>query len=226
MSFILDALRKSETERQRQAGPGIAEAGYRPPAPPRSVWLQVLLAVLVANLLLLAAFWWRNGARMAAPAASSAQAALRAQAPAPVVPQPHVVTPASAARAAGAEDPVTAPLPEPAAGANPATPRMEVLEPPPGPLPPASAGASAPPSAATGELPSADQLVTAGVLTGPPLHLDLHVYSARPAERFVFINTRKYTEGAEVQDGIVVEQITPDGVVLSRKGTRFSLARD
>ena len=40
MSFILDALRKSETDRQRQSTPGLVDAGYRPPARRRALWLR------------------------------------------------------------------------------------------------------------------------------------------------------------------------------------------
>jgi general secretion pathway protein B len=227
MSFILDALRKSDAERQRQSGPGIAEAGYRPPAPKRSVWVPVLIAVLAANLMLLAAFWWRDGNRGAVPTAAAPATIAPAEAPVAAVPTPHVVTPASAARSAESEDlPMpTGPSAPGVAGYEP--PRTEILEPPSGAAPlPGAAAASASGGGSTGDLPSADQLVTAGVLTGQQLHLDLHVFSTRPSERFVFINTRKYVEGAEVQDGVKVEQITPDGVVLSKNGTRFSLPRE
>lgn len=225
MSFILDALRKSETQRQRQAGPGIAEAGYRPAAPRRGAWLPILVLILAANLLLLAAFWWRNGHQ--ATAATADANAVPADLVA-AIPQPHVVRPASAARAAGSEESSAAPLPDLASDLSPTAPRTEVLEPPPVSLTATSSPAEPMPPAgfATGELPSADQLTTAGVLTGPSLHLDLHVYSTRAAERFVFINNRKYAEGTEVQDGVRIEQITPDGVVLSKNGTRFNLPRE
>ena len=41
----------------------------------------------------------------------------------------------------------------------------------------------------------------------PPLHIDIHVFSANPAERFVFINNRKYVEGATLTEGPVLERI-------------------
>ena len=47
-----------------------------------------------------------------------------------------------------------------------------------------------------------------------------------PAERFVFINMRKYGEGAQLPEGPRVEEITQDGVVLSQAGQRFALSRD
>jgi general secretion pathway protein B len=57
----------------------------------------------------------------------------------------------------------------------------------------------------------------------PRLTLDVLVYSDVPAERFVFINGRKYVEGQVVEDGGVVEQITPEGAILRREGKQIVL---
>jgi general secretion pathway protein B len=59
----------------------------------------------------------------------------------------------------------------------------------------------------------------------PQLRLDLHVYGARPEERFVMINMKKLREGDSVE-GVRVESITPEGAVLSYNGSRFLLPRD
>ena len=59
----------------------------------------------------------------------------------------------------------------------------------------------------------------------PELHLDIHVHSANPAERFVFVNMRKYVEGQALKEGPTVERITADGVVLNQHGLRFLLPR-
>jgi general secretion pathway protein B len=59
----------------------------------------------------------------------------------------------------------------------------------------------------------------------PDLHLDVHVYATNPADRFVYINMRKYREGAELQDGLTLERIRRDGVVLNYRGLRFLLPR-
>jgi general secretion pathway protein B len=62
MSFILDALRKSESERQREAAPNfsrvpLAQVHNRIPA-----WTWVLIGVLLLALIAIAAAWWRSGA--------------------------------------------------------------------------------------------------------------------------------------------------------------------
>ena len=60
----------------------------------------------------------------------------------------------------------------------------------------------------------------------PDLRLDLHVFAARAENRFVMINMHRLREGDSLPEGVQVESITPDGAVLSYKGTRFLLTRD
>lgn len=55
------------------------------------------------------------------------------------------------------------------------------------------------------------------------LALDVLVYSDVPAERFVFINGRKYVEGQVVEGGAVIEQITSDGAILRHEGKQIEL---
>src|SRR5688572_3750027 len=50
MSFILDALRKSEHDRQREKGPGLAEVAVSPPKPRKNIWATVAVGLLVINL--------------------------------------------------------------------------------------------------------------------------------------------------------------------------------
>ena len=71
MSFILDALRKSEHERQRQGGPGLAEVAVAAPKTKTSVWATAAVALLVANLIAVGVLMLRRGrAPDAADAAS------------------------------------------------------------------------------------------------------------------------------------------------------------
>jgi general secretion pathway protein B len=59
----------------------------------------------------------------------------------------------------------------------------------------------------------------------PELRLDLHVYTANPAERYAFINMHKVREGETTVEGVQVKEITRDGVVLDYRGTEFLLGR-
>ena len=60
----------------------------------------------------------------------------------------------------------------------------------------------------------------------PQLRLDLHVYAARPEDRFVMINMHKLREGDSLPEGVHVDSITPEGAVLTYNGSRFLLPRD
>jgi general secretion pathway protein B len=238
MSFILDALRKSDAERQRAATPGLADVRYAARPARRNVWAPILALVLAANAVVLAVVYFRGDP--APPAAAPAGAV----APAPPAGGAEQATPI---RPLARETEYPEALPEldvegefapPAAPATagdaapvPAPVVMEAPEPPsatdaPG-LPPAAAAAPAVPSriVSGNELPTAGQLMATGGLNTPVLNLDLHVYSDAPAGRFVVINTRKYKEGGQLAEGPTVEAITVDGVILSNQGRRFTLSR-
>jgi hypothetical protein len=60
----------------------------------------------------------------------------------------------------------------------------------------------------------------------PQLRLDLHVFAARPQDRFVMINMHKLREGDTLPDGVHLDSITPEGAVLSYNGSKFLLPRD
>lgn len=224
MSFILDALRKSETERQRQSGPGLADAGLRPPARRRAIWLPLLVVVLTANLLLLVFVWLRSDRPPPAPPptlAATAPDSPRVAAPAPAESRPRAQ--ADADYEAMADMPALEPD-EPLAATPP---RTDASLPVPGPAVAPVTEPSAPqPGTVTDDLPTAGQLMASGAVPTRPLHLDIHVFSDTPAERFVFVNMRKYTEGTQLAEGPQVEEITPEGVVLSENGQRFLLTRD
>jgi general secretion pathway protein B len=74
-------------------------------------------------------------------------------------------------------------------------------------------------------LPSINELYLTGNQSLPDIHLDVHVYASRPADRFVYINMRKYREGAVLQEGPTLERIRRDGVVLNYNGLRFLVPR-
>ena len=235
MSFILDALRKSETERQRQAMPGLVDAGYRPPAARRAIWIPVLIVVLAANLALMAVFWWRSQPDTAPPPAAAPAAA-----PAPVAgnrPTRPSAGPGNTLSAVAGIPPAAGDMPanQGDVAASGGEAYTEIFEPPleTGAVSTAvtavdAAGAEPAPGSRirAAELPTARELAANGGLALPALHLDIHVFSATPAERFAFINMKKYVEGAALAEGPQIEEITADGVVLSHNGQRFLLTRD
>lgn len=241
MSFILDALRKSDAERQRSATPGLSDIRYGRRSGRRSLWLPLLALALVANLGFMAVQWLRRPAP--APAAPAPVAAAPAVPDLAVAPPPDVRSLASEADAATAPlpEPEPEPEPEPARAPASAEPLSAPLSPlpvlaesvapaAPAALPPATGTAPAAPPARAGsriqdvpDLPTSEQLLAAGTLRVPEINLDLHVYNPDPAKRFVRINGARYAEGATLREGPRIETITADGVILDNQGTRFIL---
>jgi general secretion pathway protein B len=253
VSFILDALRKSEHARQRQTGPGLAEMPVAAKRPRSNVWATAAIALLVVNLLAVGILLLRRAQRDDAVAAPPAAAN-----PSLVVPSPTAGTPVTQSAAA----PVRAPIDEPAGpgGRNPLADEVgtgsdalqaaaAVPAGPPAvstnatarrggsvvyaPVPEASDLPYSPPPAEPAvrqtrppadAMPNADEVTARGGVAA--LHLDLHVYATQPQQRFIFVNSRKYKEGDTLAEGPVVEQITPDGAVLNFQGSRFKLSND
>jgi general secretion pathway protein B len=75
-------------------------------------------------------------------------------------------------------------------------------------------------------LPTIHEVRAQGLVSLPDLHVDIHVFSESAQDRFVFINMNKHKEGSRLPDGPLVEEITPEGVVLSMNGISFLLPRD
>ncbi|HUO83462.1 MAG TPA: general secretion pathway protein GspB [Gammaproteobacteria bacterium] len=228
MSFILDALKKSEIERQEQAGPSVSHVREARSEGRRPVWIAAIAALLAINILVITFFAFRNdgGARVSPDAV--APPAPRADDRAPEPPPSRPATVAESAALPGASREVR-PL-----EAEVVPPATEVQPPAARPAPGAGATAGPSPGAPavtaaapddTELLPSFNELVVAGRLALPPLHLDIHVYNDAPASRFVFIDGRKYREGERLTAGPQVERITKAGVVLSHQNERFLLPR-
>jgi len=243
MSFILDALKKSENERQRTIGPSLADAPAHIAQGERPWWAVAVGALLVVNLGVLLFVLMRDDRvpaavpEMAAPVAA---APVTTQSASPAQPRPNVdASVRSLAEEAGATpesyydgvppdysgylDPNR---PDLAAAANvpEGPPLVRSIDPPSvAPLPARPANDVVRNN--SGEvLPSASSLMASGTSL-PDLRLDIHVYSNKPADRFVFINMHKYTEGQVLTEGPTVERITPEGAVLNQQGLRFVLPR-
>ena len=55
--------------------------------------------------------------------------------------------------------------------------------------------------------------------------IDVHAYSSQPERRFVLIELQKYREGERLGSGAEIEEITEKGVIFSDQGMRFEVAR-
>lgn len=245
MSYILDALRKSESERQQGRIPDLGQQVQLIHKPrrkgiPALVWVAL---ALVLNALVLAAVFW--------PGASVVPVALTPESPAEALSQ---MAAAPASQLSGEPAPTRASTgqpPEPAgpigseAGSlsvpesNPTAnqtqvPRMKIPEQPTVIVPswklPAESG-QIPPDAYAGvpqnkasafsaRVPHLVELPMSFQKRVPTLMFNSHIYASDPAARRVMIND-SYLRTGESFSGIRVEDITVDGVVLSLDGQRF-----
>ena len=244
MSFILDALKKSENERQRHIGPSLADVQIRRRQNNRPWWVVVVASLLVINLGVLLIVLTRRDGEAASlaenrpetspnpPAGPFAQtgAASGSRAPQPLAQasaSPAVRSLADEADAYAADD-AEGSFPGPdldAASTVPHGPPMvrPIDAPSVAPLDSGTA-LQARQSAPNEMLPTLSDLTASGTSL-PELHLDIHVHSGKSNERFVFVNMRKYVEGQALTEGPTVEEITTEGVVLNQHGLRFLLPR-
>lgn len=244
MSFILDALKKSETDRQRQASPALFEVKVAQPRRKFPLWAAGLAVLLGVNMLVLVWVLLRRPetpVAQAAPAPQSTAPMAGNTAPPGMMTVPATVTlpttvnipinsaPSISVGQSAQEPGVVGPGSTPPLVEEPLLQGQEPAVPPdydsrdyrPA-LTPAQAGAIAA-ARRNGDLPSRDEVLAQGSQL-PDLRLDLHVYAVNPAERFVFINMRKLREGESLPEGVRVDEITSTGVELSYRGKQFALA--
>jgi general secretion pathway protein B len=209
MSFILDALKKAESERNRRVAPVLMDARIAPPRRRLPGWVWALGAVLLVNLALLAWLLLRTPPQQTevADAAGMASAALPvADDVEPDQPPPAAVAPVTPPAQSSAQ------MPAPGAGVPPIAPQV-----------PAGAGVRAATSSDEEFLPTLAELQAAGVAL-PALQLDLHIYDLAPAGRSVLLNGQRLREGEYTPHGVKLERVTAQGVVLEAGGRRFRLS--
>jgi len=230
MSFILDALKKSETERQRQTAAEFATVPSAPQSsePPRWIWL--LGALLLVNLAVLSVALLRDGPGEPDTVRTDAVSdrARIAQTTAPSRTEPAATqTPADSNGGFAAR-----------LGENPAPPRRRA-EPAAVPATAPAAVETRPPTnvaertvagpasdSAFEALPTLTEIRLNDGVDLPDMSLDIHVFASAPENRFVFIDMQKHQEGSILDTGPRLVEITNSGVILEYRGTRFILPRE
>ncbi len=223
MSYILEALRKSEQERSlgQVPHPGHEPAGsWQGRRAGRRYWPWLALGLAVnAGLLTwialrpavpLAPQPPAEAGPVAATGSGSSPLAER-QPPRPVPSAPAVqATPSRGAQVAEEE--------------ADRTPTLQPASPPPAPQP-AGEEVPAPPAPVPAAAPLWEEMPASfRQRVGRP-ELEVHFYSGRPARRFVFLEQKKYREGDRLANGLVLEAITPDGAIFDSGGQRFRVER-
>ena len=213
MSFILDALKKSETDRQQN---GTAEFAGVPTSTAKSgapKWLWIVGVLLTINLAVLIGLFVKpdRGAptQTALPTTNNNS---KSQEPKSVN-QVSFEEKVALARQSPPEQQTAVTQPEPRESA-------------PDPVKPVLISQSPARIPAEELYPSFNEVRTKGTVNLPDLHIDIHVFGPQPEDRFVFINMTKLREGEQLAEGPVVAEITPEGVVLGHQGQFFVLPRD
>ena len=225
MSFILDALRKSEHERQRSATPGLSQVPLATPPPQMPRWALGVIGLLFAAVLVLGGAWWQStrvpAETVQSPPAPTVERSVQLPTPLPRSTAPQQAAPArfpapdeSPLSAAAASSTGAPSADAPSTGGGSVVVRELSVPPHLTNLPDDSVA-----------LPSVAMLATEGVAV-PPLHLELHAFSAQPRDRFVFINGRKYVEGDRLVEGPLLVAIEPTGAVLTHAGRRIMIVQE
>jgi len=223
MSYILDALRKAEAERERgsvpniHAQPAFAGAPARGARPRSRVWIVV--AVVGVLLVIAAALpWFFMADRSAVPAPVAA-------APAPVVaPTPVPTTMPASAAAAPAKVPAPTTAPTATAAAVPVQPApVPVRKPRPAPAVASAAAVTAAASATEERIYAMNELPDDIRRQLPGLSVGGSMYSTTPASRLVIVNGQVLHEGDRLTPELVLQQIKLKAAVFAFKGYRFTI---
>lgn len=212
MSYILDALRKADAERERDPSRGIhaqpaspADAGT---ARPMRAWGWGAAALCAAALVAYVA--WPE-APQALPDAPVAVA------PEPAPPPPEIVAVATSVRP---PPPAPAPMPMPVAARPAGEPNASWKKAPEDSAKVPAPAAAVPPERilAVSDLPADVQREL------PKLAISGGVHSQNAAQRLLIVGGQVVKEGAELAPGVVLEQIRSRNAVLRYRDYRYSVS--
>jgi general secretion pathway protein B len=204
VSYILDALKKSEAERSRGVVPTLLTPSH--PTFRSSAVGWVLIAALIVNAGLFAAwlYWPRDVAttatvRVAEPSPSATPNLAPSTAASSTVPTaPTASVPAASAAPSSSMSTQPNAIAESQQAADVPVRPEPVVSPPPPPT-------RRPPTA------SADS-------GAADLSFSTHVYGTDPSMRAVTMDGKRYVEGDEIRPGVRIREITETGVILDVNG--------
>ena len=234
MSYILDALRKSERERSLGAVPDLETVQQERPVVHASRWPWVVGVLLLINVAIAIAFLLKEPVTVVVESGVTG----KTESAVSVV---SVVPPEVGMAPAGVPEPARAA----GIGANESLLPSNVKDPEPAPTSlakvetldahstvnlttPMQSWSAMPASS----LPQPEPAATDWMDMPPDFRarvsrpdIDVHVYSDEPTRRFVLIDLQRYREGERIDSGLEIESITQNGVIFSDQGTRFQVRR-
>lgn len=202
MSLILEALKKSEQQRQREKAPSL-QSIHQPTSvvskPTKQPWWLLGIFIVICNFAFFGYWLWRQQ-NMSGPAAETTSAAQAASNTAPSsATEVNAPTNNSNTSVAAVQSPSTQ-----MQGSQPEFTQIS----PRGAITPSAPIETAPRIQEINELPDSVRNNL------PAMTFSFHVYSENPEQRTIIINDRRVREGEEFSSGLRLQAITPDGVIL------------
>lgn len=242
MSFILDALRKSERQRlarqsdAKEAGELLAE--NRAAAPRPGGWIFWLLTINAAGVAALILFL--HPTEPSRPVVAAAKPSAEAAAPAaekagtPTARPPSIAdwetaarippTPAKPASEPPSE-PAVPPRGAPGADAPARTPMPESPAKKPSPLPKTAPVREVLPAPHGKSPPFLQELPADFQNSVPPFKINVFGYAADPAERFIVADMVKYRPGQFIKDSLKLKEIRQNSIIVDYNNRIFQIPR-
>jgi general secretion pathway protein B len=231
MSYILEALRRADEERERERGAvpsiysqpeALTSDEAKAPRQPRA-----LLAVIAVLLLVLVGLLAWQLMRADSPRAVSEASPVAVAPEPPVEPMPETGPPAQAMAPPQAARPVTPPTPQATMPISPVSPVAPVapVRPPvqPRAQPPRPAPAPVPAPSADGRIYTASELPEDVRRELPKLVIGGAMYSDSPGNRMLIINSQIFHEGDKLTPDLLLQEIKLKSAVLKYKGYRYAV---
>jgi general secretion pathway protein B len=250
MSYILDALKKSEKERQRGTTPDLltVQEPVLREKKKRPVWTYIIIAVLVLGTGLAAyrLIPWQSKNERSSPNTVAVQTSGPKTAE-PMQPEvPHTITPQAGIKNQEVPPPINTirekSLKTPIAltkkeekqvvqkVVQPVQTSQPVLTPEipanvPSPVTPDIKPVQNEPAPVPGKIYHSGDMPASVRQNLPAVNMSIFMYSEDPASRMVRINGQTLREGQYISEGLKVEEIKPDGVILNYKNYRLHIGQ-
>jgi general secretion pathway protein B len=240
MSYILDALKRADAERERGHVPGLrtqpltvdSSVEKRRTPKPWLLWLGLGLAGLA--LLAVVSGWWRADTGEVSTAATPAPEVAREEAPtiarkSPPEPEPVAVQEAPALPILSPELPRVKPPRAPAPATGTEIPDKAQARSVSGSqtstatATAAAATVAAAPSSPSTSIRNFSELSPEERARLPAVNVSGATYSKNPALRMLIVNGKVSLEGEEVVPGLKLETIEPRTAVLNHQGMRYRI---
>jgi general secretion pathway protein B len=211
MSYILEALKKSEQERNPDRVPDLSthHEHVAQPAQKSFPWLWLVIALVLCNLFVVYWLFFKQGSVQTVQPVAVEQQAEPAKTVQPTVveqkvePEPEPVEPEPAqVKETIVKQPVVVSAPAPQPIHQQVQPEPRVL--------------------GFNELPHVSELSLAIQNQLPSLAFSTHIY-VEDGGSFVIINNKNLSNGSSLGNGLVLERIVREGVIFSYRNRYFTL---